>query len=300
MNFIAIDFETANDKRSSPCSVGLARVVDGKLTQPLEILIKPQGNCFCGFNISLHGITPELVRHQPEFPGVWQRMLDQLQGRLVVAHNAAFDMSVLRATLSLYELPWPDLEYVCSLKLAQAAMPDLNQHGLSSVCDYLGIDLQHHRAASDAAGSAYIALHVMEMTESGDLRTAAEKLGVSIGRIAPGSYTPCSRRLSSRSFKIPDNDVLGVEICSTVQGRLVGKRVAFTGTLMSMQRNIAAGIVHAAGGEWQKSVTRETDLLVVGAYPSGAKLATAASRMDRYGKPALVCEDEFLRDIGLA
>jgi DNA polymerase III epsilon subunit-like protein len=51
----------------------------------------------------------------------------------LAAHNAAFDMSVLRAALEWYELPVPPFKYFCTLKLARAAWPELKSHALTSL-----------------------------------------------------------------------------------------------------------------------------------------------------------------------
>ena len=67
---IAIDFETANEQRASACSIGLAWIEDGEVTRVEERLIRPSEMRFSGFNISIHGITPDDVVDEPEFPEV--------------------------------------------------------------------------------------------------------------------------------------------------------------------------------------------------------------------------------------
>ena len=67
MNFITIDFETANAQRNSPCEIGLTFVENFEIIESKSWLIKPINNEFDYFNIMIHGITPEDVENEPEF-----------------------------------------------------------------------------------------------------------------------------------------------------------------------------------------------------------------------------------------
>jgi DNA polymerase-3 subunit epsilon len=71
---------------------------------------------FDGMNISIHGIRPEDVKDEPEFPEVWAELAPHLTGTTVLAHNASFDMSVLRATLDLYGLVCRSCPILCTVK----------------------------------------------------------------------------------------------------------------------------------------------------------------------------------------
>ena len=68
-DFVAIDFETATEK--SPCQIGMAVVKDGVIIKTINRLIKPLNNIYNPYTISVHHITPEKTRNQPEFPEVW-------------------------------------------------------------------------------------------------------------------------------------------------------------------------------------------------------------------------------------
>ena len=61
--YIAIDFETANAKRVSACSVGVAVIEDGRVVETFPSLIKPPPDydTFAPLNVRIHGITSELV-----------------------------------------------------------------------------------------------------------------------------------------------------------------------------------------------------------------------------------------------
>ncbi|PWC34767.1 exonuclease [Azospirillum sp. TSO35-2] len=187
---VAIDFETANETRTSACSIGVAWIENGRVTATEEHLIRPRELRFNSFNSAIHGIRAGDVADAPEFPEVWGRLRERMEGRLILAHNAAFDISVLRHTLTDYGLDWPDCAYLCTVVLARRAWPTLTAHKLNHLAEFLGIALDHHHAGSDAEACGRIALAAARELGLFGLAEVAGT-GISFGRIAPGGYTPC-------------------------------------------------------------------------------------------------------------
>lgn len=74
MDYIAIDFETANEKRSSPCSIGIVVVKNSEVVEKIHYLIKPKEMRFMPINIGIHGIRPGMVENEPEFNEIWKRI----------------------------------------------------------------------------------------------------------------------------------------------------------------------------------------------------------------------------------
>ena len=97
MRFVAIDFETANSSRSSVCALGIVVVDGGAVVEARSWLVRPEPLVFDGYNIMIHGITPDDVRDEPTFDQLWADVfLPYFQMGPMLAHNASFDMSVLR------------------------------------------------------------------------------------------------------------------------------------------------------------------------------------------------------------
>lgn len=69
-NFAAIDFETANNKRSSVCSVGLVIVREGKIVNSIYRLIHPVPDYYLYWNTKIHGLTADDTANAPLFPDV--------------------------------------------------------------------------------------------------------------------------------------------------------------------------------------------------------------------------------------
>ena len=178
-DYVAIDFETANEKRSSACAIGLAVVKNNEIVHKNSWLIRPPKNRFSLFNISIHGIEPDDVRDAPEFKDLWPALSPYFDGGHVIAHNAGFDMGVLRGCLELYGLSYPKFNYDCTLRIARGVWPSLKKHGLNHVAEHLGVSLAHHDALDDAIAAAKIALHACDQTESESLRELTKKLRLS-------------------------------------------------------------------------------------------------------------------------
>ena len=175
----AIDFETASRERASACALGLAVIEGGRIVERRDWLIQPPGNYFEPINTGIHGIHADLVAQEPEFDELWPEIEPYLRGAVVLAHNAAFDMSVLRASLARYELESPRIDgYHCTVTMSRKVWPDLVNHRLSSVCRFCGIDLSHHEAASDALACALIALRCLAETGEPTLDHLAVRLGM--------------------------------------------------------------------------------------------------------------------------
>lgn len=190
MDFTAIDFETANASRSSACALGLVQVRNGVVTAEYNWLIDPRQR-FDGMNIAIHGITPSMVQGKPTFAELWPTIEPLLQGEIVIAHNASFDMSVLRYCLDDSSLNYPDFQYLCTYLLGKKMLQELPSHKLNVVSAHFGIRLKHHDALEDARASALILLKLMEQWQQFDPLLLAGGQGYQAGTMYAGGYTPC-------------------------------------------------------------------------------------------------------------
>lgn len=273
MDFVAIDFETANEQRSSACEISLIKVSGGEVVGKFTSLIKPHSSMtFNPFNISIHGIRSADVKNAPEFSEVVHEILDFSSGLPLVAHNASFDMGVLRKTSLLYGLDLPDIDFYCTRILAKTAPGlDLPSYSLVNVCDLLGIPfLETHRAEADAEACAGIAMSLSREHGAAQLSDLAGALGVRPGLVSSASYSgsrsPIATRFPSTFTKAGARDYLASlsDDELMIDDDFVGKEVVFTGTLSSMDRKQAQEKVLRAGGSINNGVTKKTSIVVVG------------------------------------
>ncbi len=151
LNFVAMDFETASGKRYSACSLALTIVRNNQVADEFYTLINPQTPFFWR-NVEIHGIHERDVADAPTFPEVWPHIRSFFtDNQLVVAHNATFDNSVLKNTLTHYDIVAPNYLTLDTLKTSRQFFPTLPNHKLNTLCDSLGIPLEHHHNAMDDA-----------------------------------------------------------------------------------------------------------------------------------------------------
>ncbi|MEN9361915.1 MAG: hypothetical protein RL095_3450 [Verrucomicrobiota bacterium] len=158
-SYTAIDFETANEReRASACAVAVVRIEDGRLAAKRNWLIKPATR-FSEACIAVHGIRPEAVARAPSFAEVWQDGLSEFikPDTYLIAHNMAFDHSVLLASLAHSCLAVPGYRRNCTYQLSRKLQPGLSSYRLPFVASHFRLPVfQHHDAEADALSCARI------------------------------------------------------------------------------------------------------------------------------------------------
>lgn len=159
MDFIAMDYETANAQRASACSVALVVVQNTKIVDAFYSLINPEVP-FSQRNIAVHGITPDQVADAPTFPELWPHIQNFFTPTsIVTAHNSPFDVSVLRRSLERYSIPTPHYQVIDTVKTSRALLPGLVNYKLNTVSAAMNIPLEHHHnALEDSYACARILL----------------------------------------------------------------------------------------------------------------------------------------------
>ena len=150
-DFIAIDFETATQARKSAISIGLVKYRDFKPISSYYSLIRPPRLYILPYFTEIHGLTTEDVKDAPNFGDIWeQEIRGFINDTPLAAHNASFDMSVLRAALEHYGIAVPGIAYFCSLALARQTLHGLPSYSLATLAEHFGITYAAHNALADA------------------------------------------------------------------------------------------------------------------------------------------------------
>ena len=87
-NFAAIDFEIANQHRSSVCSVGAVIVRNGRITDKIYRLVRPEPEWYLWRITQIHGLTAEDTENEKVFPHVWDEIAPIIDGLPLVAQTA--------------------------------------------------------------------------------------------------------------------------------------------------------------------------------------------------------------------
>lgn len=191
--FTAIDFETANSSPASACQVGLVKVRDGAIVERTGWLIQPPRGFdeFHPGNIRIHGIYPDDVLGCLGWRDQLADLLNFAGHDTLVAHNAGFDMGVIRAACAATTIECPEFDYLCSLQIARRTY-SLTSYRLPSAALAAGFtDFQHHNATADAEACAHIVIHAASTHGATSMTELAKLTGVRVGHI--GSQASVAR-----------------------------------------------------------------------------------------------------------
>ena len=185
LDFTAVDFETANSFAASACSVGLVKVRDGRVVDEASWFIRPPSGYdhFSEWNTRIHGIVASDVDTAQQ----WHEQLGDLtefaDGDTLVAHNAGFDMGVIRAACAASAVDVPQFRYLCSLRVARKTY-NLDSYRLPVAAMAAGFeDFKHHDALADSQACAAIILHAAKRHGAATLSELAEFTSSTFGRI---------------------------------------------------------------------------------------------------------------------
>ena len=155
--YVVFDVETPNAKSDRMSAIGITLIENGAVTGSFYSLVNPETH-FDPFNTRLTGISAETVQGAPNFAALWPTIAPLLSRGVLVAHNAVFDLGVLKQCLRDYGIVWkPRVPYLCTVQIGRRLLPGV-RHRLNVLSAYYGIDLDHHKADSDSRACAEILL----------------------------------------------------------------------------------------------------------------------------------------------
>ena len=154
MDFLVIDFETANYDNSSICQVGLVKYENGECQTLIDSLVNPH-TIFT--NTRIHGITKEDVKNAPDFHHIYPQIERYIKDNIVFNHNGS-DKSKFEDACKKVDLPIFNVIWLNSATLVRRTWIQFSKsgYGVVEMCDFLGIDFDPHNAASDACATAKI------------------------------------------------------------------------------------------------------------------------------------------------
>ncbi len=159
--YIAFDVETPNRLSDRMSSIGITIIENGAIGESFYSLVNPETH-FDYFNTQLTGLDAKAVSGAPTFPELWREIEPLMSSGILVAHNAVFDLGVLKKCLGGYGVLWRDsAEYLCTVQIGRRVLPKMS-HKLNILCEHYGISLNHHNAASDSEACARILLKYIE------------------------------------------------------------------------------------------------------------------------------------------
>lgn len=151
IKFACLDAETTGlspEGGGKICEIAVSVSQGGRVVDEFSTLLNP-GIPMSPEVVAIHGITNEMVKDAPSFADVMPKLLGLLDDSVIVAHNADFDVSFLRAEFAACGMRFPPYPVVDTLKLARKS-GKFARNRLGLIAEELGISCQGwHRAMAD-------------------------------------------------------------------------------------------------------------------------------------------------------
>ena len=164
--FVVFDLETTGiDLMSNGITeIGAVKIVGGKIVEQFQTLVKPDYR-ITEENVAITGITEEMVKDAPKISMVLPDFMKFIEGAVLVAHNAEFDLKFVKRFASAEEYEVKN-KVIDTVELARTCLPQLRNHKLNTIADYFGIVFHHHRALSDAYATAEAFIELLKIKNS--------------------------------------------------------------------------------------------------------------------------------------
>lgn len=269
MSFVAIDFETATTSGMA-CQLGVIEVKDGEIINEVKFLIRPPMNRYDDQCMNVHHITPDQTEEAMTFEELWPEIRPYFENRVVVAHNASFDSSILMKNVWHYGLECVKVqEWICTCC-------DLGKATLHSACRFFDIPFfNHHDALADARASAMLYLKYVQMAGQ----------TVDIPKIRESKF-------HSLSSDVKKQDL---EHCQNRNTIFYNKKVVITGVFDSYpDREQLAQMLKEYGADINGSISKRTDLVLIGRGAGPKKLQTIEKINGGGGNIHCIHEPELL------
>lgn len=304
MDFIAIDFETANTKKAA-CALGLVCVENNEIVSEYYTLINPK-QPFSKICTDVHGLTAKDVKDAPDFKTIWNDIEKYIKRYPIVAHNASFEEEVLSYACSRARVYPNPIVYYCTMELFKHNYDDCKKFNLPAVCEYFKIPLtEHHNALDDARAAAQILLFMYANKDfelfpylqmSFDLDHEEEEEEDSDSNGVPFPVTDESYKKTTAIIDETDDIIFD------------GNTFVLTGEVDGYDRGDLVYMITERGGTVGSGVTKKTNYVITGmqdlsvvkdsANAKSMKIIKAEKLRDEGHEIKIICAEKFLEIIG--
>lgn len=305
MTIAVIDFEIANSKFHSACSVGIVVIEGFEIVKEEYFLIQPPGLIIDEEMSKVHGLTfLDLLSASP-FDVIWPKIEKYFNGDYILAaHNAYFDMNVLTNTSLNDNISIQDFLYFDTI---QYTVPICGGIGtsLADRCDYFSITLENaHNALDDARATAELIIRATQSTKTKTIEQFLLRYQIPVKEFKDlNMTTEFFKRKNKKkfsSFKVSD---LSPDTNTFNENHpLFNQNIVLTGDLKGFTRKEATQAILNVGGIPKSGVSSLTNYLIVGEQDPtmvGSKGISSkeikAAELIRKGKSInIITEDDFI------
>lgn len=164
--YVVFDLETTGiDFMSNGITeIGAVKIVNGKIKEQFTTLVKPDYRISEEI-VKLTGITDEMVKDAPKISTVIPDFIKFIDGAILVAHNADFDVRFIKRFAGAEEYDVKN-KVIDTCDLSRKCLPHLRKYDLHTIADNFGIIFRHHRALSDAYATSEVFIELMKIKNS--------------------------------------------------------------------------------------------------------------------------------------
>ncbi|MDA3808964.1 MAG: 3'-5' exonuclease [Spirochaetaceae bacterium] len=151
VDFVVFDLETTglNNRKDRIVEIGAIKYSNGQIVEHLNYLINPEIP-IPSIASSIHGIYDNDVADKPLIEDILPEFLKMIEGTVLVAHNASFDVGFIKKAMGRAELSIPDMRVLDTIKLSKKVWPGRKSYSQPNLAIFLSINvLNAHRAEDD-------------------------------------------------------------------------------------------------------------------------------------------------------
>jgi DNA polymerase-3 subunit epsilon len=294
-DYIAIDFETANNERISACKIGLAFVHNDIIVNDDYYYIKPPKHIkFAYTHTQIHEITQKDVDDEDNFKEVWDYWLKTyFNNNLIVLHNSSMDASILKQLFEFYKISEFNINYVDTMEIAKKNGYPAKLIDLANLFGHTVKN--HHDPVEDAIACAIVASNFIE--KGINLKDYKK----SISDIQINSEKP-QRTKNNHDFesfsdkKISSETLIQNLDVEDTDNYFYNKKVVITGSFL-MERQEIAELLQSKGADVNTSISKKTNIVIVGENPGPSKMEKIETLQEQGFDIEIMDEDEFLSKI---
>jgi DNA polymerase-3 subunit epsilon len=229
VTFVVVDLETTGGSPAE-CGIteiGAVKVRGGEVIGEFQTLVNP-GGPIPAFISVLTGITDSMVAAAPRIEAALPAFLEFAKGSVLVAHNAGFDISFLKAAARRTEHEWPGFRVLDTVHLARQLVrrDEVPNHRLASLARlFRATTTPDHRALHDARATVDVLHGLLERVGSLGVHSLEELLDYT------ARVSPARRRKRHLADELPDAP--GVYLFKDGQGH-----VLYVGTSVSIRTRV--------------------------------------------------------------
>ncbi len=185
--FVCFDIETTglNPNVDGVTEIAATVLRNGEIAETFHTYVNPQMPISEKIT-QLTGISNETVKDAPLIEPALRSFLEFANGRVLVAHNADFDIGFLKLAAERLGIEY-DFVSLDTLAMARVLLPDLSRHRLNVVAQALDLpSFTHHRASDDAATVAYMLIRFFEMLQEASKTKRVNEINADLTNLAAG------------------------------------------------------------------------------------------------------------------